>query len=411
MPEELSVVESQPFELTLSSAEEQLVRRLGQEFASSSTWWGAVDDVKVDRSVVRIERLAGDRYRLQFRDVVGIVRLPSVQLRLIPKISWNHFLHIVAQAFDSPRMSHQDVAVGAGKDFSAVLATWYLDSLESLLRRGLRKEYSERTDSLDEIRGTVLAHETLLNLLQGRIAAECVFDDFSEDGPLNRVLRAAAERTARASHLTSELRKRARQVVFRLEEVGSLRQSDLRVETDRMSSSYAPALRLAKLILASAALTTSAGGHVGSAFLVRTPELVENGLREIVARSIAPAAVTKRRLMLDNSGLSMTPDLVINERMAVGDIKYRFLQRDWARGDLNQVIAFATAFSSANALLLGCCTSDSTLPRRLSVGPVQASCLAWLADEYRSPPDSELQLAAELRDWYARVLDRAVVPS
>ena len=82
---------------------------------------------------------------------------------------------------------------------------------------------------------------------------------------------------------------------------------------------------LALLVLAGCGISSTAGKQVGTAFLIRTPDLIEDGMRNMLSELLPEAAITKRRLILGESGLSMNPDLVFGAGSAVGDVKYRYL--------------------------------------------------------------------------------------
>jgi hypothetical protein len=134
--------------------------------------------------------------------------------------------------------------------------------------------------------------------------------------------------------------------------------------------------------------------------LIRTPELIEDGLRSLLSAAYPEADVKKRRLMLGDSGLSVNPDLVFGRNHGVGDVKYRYLRPDWNRSDLNQLVTFATAFGSVRAALLGFIRDASDeQPRTVPVGPVVASVFAWNASGSVMPEDSEAQLTLQFRKW------------
>jgi 5-methylcytosine-specific restriction endonuclease McrBC regulatory subunit McrC len=292
------------------------------------------------------------------------------------------------------------VSVDAGSGLIEVLARWCLDAAEHLVRAGLRKEYKSAIDEVEAIRGRVLECATLVAVLRGRLVSLCEFEDLSDDSPMNRVVRAACERLARLEVLSDVTRGRARRVAYRMDGVGPLEFADLRVRPDRASRAYARVLPLAFLVLAGCGISASVGQHVGSAFLVRTPELIEDGLRAIVRDALPGVDVAKRRLLLGDSGLSVNPDLLLGNGVAVGDVKYKFLGADWNRSDLNQVVTFATAFHCSHALVIGFARdATASRPRTVPVGPVRAASLAWVASPELDPVESCRQLEVQIRSW------------
>jgi nitrite reductase/ring-hydroxylating ferredoxin subunit len=69
-------------------------------------------------------------------------------------------------------------------------------------------------------------------------------------------------------------------------EVGTLRATDLSIHLDRRAAHYADAFMLARHLLRSVGRALSAGDVTVGTFLIRTPELVEAGLRCVVKRDI-----------------------------------------------------------------------------------------------------------------------------
>ena len=167
-----------------------------------------------------------------------------------------------------------------------------------------------------------------------------------------------------------------------------------------MAKSYYQIIPLAKLILNGCGISISEGELIGTSFLIRTPEIIENGLRSIICDGIPELAVTKKRKILGDSGLSMNPDIVFGEGIAVADIKYKYFSNDWNRNDLNQAVAFATAFECDRCALLGFINNTAgKRPRSVQVGQVNATTLGWPATVEMSPEDAANLVISEVKDW------------
>jgi 5-methylcytosine-specific restriction endonuclease McrBC regulatory subunit McrC len=229
--------------------------------------------------------------------------------------------------------------------------------------------------------------------------AICSFQEFTEDNMLNRVVKAACLKVARMDIIDAAVKARARRVAHRMDGVGAIQPNDLRVRVDRLSANYTRLLSLSLLVLAGLGLTVAAGRHIGTAFLIRTPELIEDGLRSILTDGLQDIQVAKRRLMLGDSGLSINPDLVFGSTLAVADVKYRMLGKDWSKPDLNQVVTFATGFRTHSAAVLGFSSGEGFLPRPVSVGDVRVRAFAWEARLDSAPRTSAIALATDFREW------------
>ena len=399
MPDDLEVIESRPADLALTRAEADLLMALGSELASSSTWWGNQAQPE-DRTVIKVDLLHNGRYRLLFRDVVGLVRLGGRQIRVLPKIPPQHFLYLAGHSDIAPRMSAASANVSSGMDFIELLSRWFIEASEQLVRQGLRKEYQEESAELREVRGQIRAMETVTELVRGRAVAHCTFDSLTEDTPLNRLVLAACRRVSQLREVSDGLRTRARRVAYRFGDVGPLRIGDGRATIDRLSQNYLRVVPLARLLLDGCGISISSGGLIGTSFLIRTPEIIENGIRAILCGALPEFSVTKQRQMLGTSGLSMNPDLVLANGKYIGDIKYKFFTNNWNTPDLNQIVAFATAFGARHGGVFGfLAAGGANQPKAVPVGAVQIRSFAWIASSEMTPADSAGRLCAEVRSW------------
>lgn len=407
MTGEVTAVESVPVELSLDPGQVDVLRSLGRELVAKSAWWGSENPEK-ERSVVDVVLLGGGRYSVKFRDVVGAVRLGSLHVRVVPKIPEPHFRHIVFRSSIAPRMADSALVVDAGLDYKNLLAHWLIDEAERLLRRGLRVGYSEEVDELPMVRGRIDVLATAIANQQGRPIAQCHFEELSEDTPLNRVMKAACQLVASGPGYASQLRRRAIRLASRMEGVGRLVAADRHTRVCRLTLAYARALPLARRILEYGGVSTRLGSCEGRAFLLRTPELIEDGMRRIIASGLEGFEVRKQRLLLEGSGVSMNPDLVFESGLAVGDVKYRFLRRDWDTSSLYQVVAFSAGFRASHCAILGfSAASKGELPRDVTVGGIAVKAFAWNVAMDAAPEESEARLLDGVRGWLVRAQSAA----
>jgi len=399
MNSDVQLIESTPQVVVLDNDEAAALRELGQQLASSRKWWGSEKELEV-RSVIELVGAGGSAYRIAFRDVIGVVRIGMRQFHVMPKIPAAHFFYLASRSALAPRRTTSQVLLDRGMDFIELLCDWCVCASEELLQLGIRKDYSETSDVLDHVKGRIDVLATSAEVLMGRPKAVCHFEVLSEDSPLNRVVRAACERISRTASIGPALRRRAREVAYRLDDVGPLQHVDLRARIDRLTAKYSRVVPLAHLVLAGCGLSQTSGPHLCTAFLLRTPEIVEDALRSILRDALPEITVAKRRLALGETGLSMNPDLVFGDGAAVGDVKYRLLAADWSRSDLNQVVAFATAFGAPKCGVFAFRRQEAAqMPRAVPVGSVHASSFGWIASASIEPAESAARLIRETRSW------------
>ena len=394
----LTATESRETTLPISEYEAECLRLIGENLASRSNWWGS--DNEQQRSVIKVISRNPESYDVTFRDVVGTIRAGDLQIRVLPKIPVNHFNYLIARSEIAPRVAKEMASVDRDPGLFEIIARWCVDEAEGLLKTGLRKDYELQQEHLPAIRGTLLTTDTALAVYSGVPLAACEFEELSDDAPLNRIVKSACEAISVAANISPMLRRSARSVAYRMGGIGKVRPSDLRVRVDRLTRSYSKVIPLSALILNGMGISTAHGGIKGTAFLIRTPELIEDGLRSCLRESINSINITKKGLMLGNTGLSVNPDLIFGSNTAIGDVKYKFINQDWSRADLNQIVTFATAFHSKKAALLGFVSEeDSPIPRTVPVGPVTAKAFGWIASPSVTPENSAAQLSSSIESW------------
>lgn len=194
-----------------------------------------------------------------------------------------------------------------------------------------------------------------------------------------------------------------------MEDVSDLASGDVSVGTDRTTAYYNKPLLLAKHILRSEGRTIKAGASYAKTFLIRTPLMVEEGVRKILKDALSPRFRVKNeagKKYVVGAPLTLNPDLVFDEGLATGDVKYKLNSGAWNRSDLYQAIAFATGFKTRHGLVVGFRTDPgvSALPA-LTVGDVQLHYVAWDASGSSSADTAAEQLCGQVRAWLVGIAD------
>jgi 5-methylcytosine-specific restriction endonuclease McrBC regulatory subunit McrC len=384
------------------------LNRLGRELASRKGWGKQEADVSNDRSnqVIRCTPAGGDSWSIRVSDAVGVIAVEDLQIVVEPKIPPRHLIYLLEASGQTPRLGESTASLAMDSSFWELVARWYVAALEQLLRLDLVRDYRSQRDRLGVVRGRVDAAKTALALLHGEALISCEFDEFDQDNALNRVLLAAARAVAGSVLLTYEVRRRALRVASRMSGIGTLRPGDLTAVLERRTAHYREPIALAANVLAGDARALEHGRNPARSFLFRTPDLVEEGLRRCVAALLAPRwQVEKRGLRLGNTPLTFTPDLLFNEGLATGDVKYKLAQPEWNQADLYQAVAFATAFRARAAVVVSFRTPGARTPAPVPVGPVRVAHITWRADDEIAPADAASELAANVDQWLTKVRD------
>lgn len=395
--ERVSLVESKSATVELTVAQAQALNVLGQKLASKAGWWSD-DEETPPTSVIDVSRDPSGEWSVVVREAVGVISVDDIEIVVSPKIPSAHFMYLAGESGVVPRIEAHPTEVDPSKSLWEVIAHWFVHAAESVLRGELAKGYRETTDQLEMARGRILPLETARAFYQGRPVLECEFEEFSEDIPLNRLLKAAGNLVASSPILDPELCHRARSALARMSDVGPLQYSDFRAEVDRLTHRYRDAIAFAKVLLRGGGTKIAHGATQSWCFLIRTPDLVEAGIRAVLKRHLGDRwRIEKRGKSIGGAGLTLNPDLVFGERIVVGDVKYKLLSAEWGRSDLYQSVAFAAGYESESALVVGFTDRESApLPPAVSFGRINVGALAWNAGEKSVPEESGRRLSAEV---------------
>jgi 5-methylcytosine-specific restriction enzyme subunit McrC len=400
--------ESRVSTVSLTQAQADALRMVGRALRSRKSWWGdnaePEDLEQSERTAIRVDQRPDGDYDVVVYNAVGVIGLPDLQLVIGPKIPMNHLLYLFASSSELPANSTQDVvSVGNDANLFELVARWFLDASERLLRLGLDRDYERRTADLAVVRGRVDLVPTVRAVYAGRPRVRCTFDSFTEDTSLNRTLKAAARAISASLLLPLGLRFRGRRIAERLNSAGELRPEDVHVLPDRNRPHYRDAHQLAALILKSTGIEVSHGGRIAQTFLLRTPEAVEEGIRcalnEHLPKDLAVKRGGKELVAGDASGSKkrrVTPDIVFGADKAVGDVKYMITNGDVITAHLYQVTTFATAYGVVKSALIG--FGAGSVGARVEVGKVSVRGFSWKTTEV-DPRIAAAKLASEVTSW------------
>jgi 5-methylcytosine-specific restriction enzyme subunit McrC len=396
-----TLIESSARELTLTDDQARALSQLGRRLASRKGWWKEPTPAE-DRAVISCDPVIPGKWRVRVSDAVGVVSVPGLVVTVQPKINTAHLLFLCGESGALPRLDYQRAEVAAHASLWQLVAAWFVWALEALLRKDLIKDYRSVYDQLPLVRGSLDVVSTTNAFYRGKLDCACEFDEFDADTSSNRVLRAATLEIVGNPMLASDLRKRAFRLLARLENVGDLRPVDLRSAIDRRTAYYTDAIALARNVLEGTGRDLRAGAAPGWTFLLRTPDIVESGIRNVLRKGLASKwKVEKRGFQIGNSTMTLNPDLVFDE-FAVGDVKYKVAEQ-WVRSDLYQAVTFAEGFGVKNAAVIGFASENGSKLPSLTVGETHLYHFQWRTDSATPPAEAAKALVSEVDSWLQSV--------
>lgn len=299
-----------------------------------------------DRTVLRAGRRVGS-----FRVGTGD---GTTELHVRPKVGVPRLLWFLAYAPRVEGWQNDPVNLDVASDLETAVAIWFTRRVEVAIAPGALHGYVTKNESLPTLRGR-LREADQLRRHQGRLLPlEMTFDEYSEDIPENRMLRAAALRLRDLPRLPVDVRQYLYQLERTLAAVGALtRGAPLpEISETRLNRRYSPALQLARLVLTNHGIDADPRETPGHAFVFDMDKVFEAWLAVALGDALHPRGGvlrSQRELGLatdDGNGkrIAVRPDLTWwngDSCVAVIDAKYkRLTNKGPAIEDVYQMLAY-----------------------------------------------------------------------
>lgn len=400
MSKDIRLTESVESLIALDPHQARALEGLAKELASSKDWWGATDqDEGPDRKVISIRPHGEGQYLCTIRNAVGVVALKGLRIFSEPKIPMDHFVYIAKHSlFADGRTVNAETSVGDGQSFLDLISIWLVVSVANVVRGGLSRDYELQDDPIPYVRGRLDAVRTSLNFFRGNLEICAEYEERTPNSPENRIL-ATALRLVRPDLLSDpELSRTLSQLGRAFEDIDFALASDLQIPNRNFPARYRRSIDLAKSVIRHAGISLSAGNRSAQSFLVRTPNLIEDGIRQILNKWLAPIPVRAGARILQPTTLRVNPDLLVARPPFTADVKYKRFASTWDRRDLAQSVFFAESFRSPIAAVIGFSNRKTTLPV-VPVGRISVTPIAWDISEGTSPENSADQIIEQMYEW------------
>lgn len=347
---------------------------------------------------------AGGRWRITANSLVGTLDVAGVRLLIRPKIKPENLFLLMEPGLPPQAWGREPFEYDTTSNLLPSVVAFFARTIETTLARGVLRSYENRRESLISFRGRI---DTAGQFRRAGVLVPmaCTYDDFTVDIVENRVLRAAVRRALRVPGVAVTERGRLKRQLAALEGV-----SDVHVRPEafdsihltRLNAHYAPALRLARLVLANLTLKDQAGATSASSFTVDMNDLFQRFVTQRL-RSALRGRVEVLDEPLVHLGrdrrVPMSPDLVFRtarERIVyVGDVKYKLADNARGRsGDYYQLLAYTTALDLPEGVLIYCLGKGEEPERAVTVKNTGKRLIVWSVDLSGSVGQVEQEVAA-----------------
>ena len=308
-----------------------------------------------DAAWLRLTQRRGRR-SVQVTSFVGVIRAPDgYQIEVLPKVGKaigggdkeaRQLLIEMLRCLGGFRHIQTDSAklAAARMPLLEVFIGEFLRSVEHIVKRGLRSDYTSRQDNLFALRGKLLVSQHLhQNLCRGdRFFTE--HDEFSTNRPENRLLHSAL-RCALLLSASQANQQLARELCFIFADVppsSQFGQDFQRVRLDRGMGHYADALAWARLILDEESPLTGTGRNSAPSLLFPMDAVFEAFVAKHLARQLAQPFILKTQArsfsLVRHQGQSwfrLKPDFLVQDSVSnklVLDTKWKLIDGTKANG-------------------------------------------------------------------------------
>jgi len=295
-------------------------------------------------------------------DRVGVVRYGDLEVQVRPKVGVARLLFLLGYARD-PGFRPEDVDGMVEPDLWPALAHALARQAERALQRGVLQGYVTVEDALPLVRGRIRLADQIARRPATLVPIEVRYDDFAADIPENQILRTALRRMLAVPGVAQAVRSRLSYLDSRLPTVRIIPYGAPipSWRLTRLNARYAPALRLAELVLRHQSAEPGPDGIKVSAFVVPMPAVFEDFVTTALREALATyGGHTHRQYTTpldEQNRMTIRPDVVhtIGGRpVAIFDAKYKLESAGgrYGNADTYQMLTYCTVLDVPTGFLV-----------------------------------------------------------
>ncbi|MEE3853535.1 hypothetical protein VZC37_24590 [Gordonia sp. LSe1-13] len=352
---------------------------------------------------VSVSPAPADRWRVTATSYVGTLVVGDRRLLIRPKINPENLFLLLEPGLPHSSWRREAFEYDESSDLLSSVLAFFARTLETTLARGVLRSYKSTEEPLVALRGRLDVPKQFRRA--GVLTpVACTYDDYTEDISENRILRAAVQRALRVPQVDPIDRQRLMRQLVALDGVADqavVPEDIARIQLTRLNQHYAPALGLARLVLANLTLTDSQGAASASSFMVDMNDLFQRFVTERLRRELRGRldVIDEPSVHLGTGRqVAMLPDLLFRnlhgQNLYVGDIKYKLANDARGRsGDYYQLLAYTTALDLREGVLIYCRhRDDGTDSRTVTVRNTGTKLVLRSLDLSGSPDRVEEEL-------------------
>ncbi|NGT48146.1 McrC family protein [Clostridium perfringens] len=326
-----------------------------------------------------MDNILWERDTLRFINYVGYIRLSTVSIEILPKISLNYSVELERKALLNMlskcgvlKVNYSEISSLKlyKQSLNEILAYLFSKKLQKELRKGVYGEYVYIEENINSLKGSLRVQEQIKNLASHSSKAFCRFEEFSRDNKLNKILSFFVKEVMKnvKNRETLKLLRVSEMILGDVDERNVTLNEVNNFSFNRLNKPFEDAFALGKMIVLGESALGNLGGNKVYSILFKMNEIFEiyigKLLRELLYKETVHMQHSKYKLLIkeeSNRGVfKLIPDIVIEkngiERVII-DTKWKgvdskFNRHGVKREDLYQMYAYLTRYKNVSTVIL-----------------------------------------------------------
>lgn len=326
-----------------------------------------------------MDNILWERDTLRFINYVGYIRLSTVSIEILPKISLNDSTELERKAMLKMlskcgilKVNYSEISsLNLYKEsLNEILAYLFSKKLQKELRKGVYGEYVYIEENINSLKGSLRVQEQIKNIASHSSKAFCRFEEFSRDNKLNKILSFFVKEVMKnvKNRETLKLLRISEMILGEVDERSVTLNEVNNFSFNRLNKPFEDAFTLGKMIVLGESAIGSLGGNKAYSILFKMNEIFEiyigKLLKELLYEETVHMQHSKYKLLVkeeSNRGVfKLIPDIVIEKNgieLVIIDTKWKSVESKFnrhgvKREDLYQMYAYLTRYKNARTVIL-----------------------------------------------------------
>ena len=307
---------------------------------------------------------------LQAQNYVGVIQTKNgTTIEILPKIQNKDneelkklLLKMLKTLKNSPFKSFNKAYLKTTKmPLFEIFISMFLDELDKLIKKGIKKDYISKEDNLNFLRGKLKIKEQIRKNFIHKEKFFCEYDEYLNDRIENRIIKTALKFLYKKSKLNKN-QKRIREFLFIFDDVSiskNIKADFEKINLNRLMKDYDNVLLWAKIFLLNESFSNYKGKHIAFALLFDMNKLFESYVYYVLRKRYKNIKFQDKKYYLiyneqNNGKYKLVPDIVIDNGTIIMDAKWKILnqEKDISQSDLYQMYAYATKYENCKKIYL-----------------------------------------------------------